>query len=78
MFRYERPQKGRLRQFHQFGVESFGVDSVYEDATMIMMVADILKRCGIGYRLQLNSLGDQNCMPQYRDSLVTFIESVVV
>jgi histidyl-tRNA synthetase len=76
MFRYERPQKGRLRQFHQFGVESFGVDSVYEDATMIMMVADILKACGIGYRLQLNSLGDQNCMPQYRDSLVAFIESV--
>ncbi len=75
MFRYERPQKGRLRQFHQFGVESFGVDSVYEDATMIMMVSDILKRCGIGYRLQLNSLGDQNCMPQYRDSLVAFIES---
>jgi len=76
MFRYERPQKGRLRQFHQFGVESFGVDSVYEDATMIMMVSDILKRCGIGYRLQLNSLGDQNCMPQYRESLVAFIESV--
>ncbi len=76
MFRYERPQKGRLRQFHQFGVESFGVESVYEDATMIMMVADILERCGIGYRLQLNSLGDQNCMPQYRDSLVAFIESV--
>ena len=76
MFRYERPQKGRLREFHQFGVESFGVASVYEDATMIMMVADILERCGIGYRLQLNSLGDQNCMPQYRDSLVSFIESV--
>jgi len=76
MFRYERPQKGRLRQFHQFGVESFGVDSVYEDATMIMMVSDILKRCGIGYRLQLNSLGDQNCMPQYRNSLISFIESV--
>ncbi len=76
MFRYERPQKGRLRQFHQFGVESFGVGSVYEDATMIMMVADILKACGIGYKLQLNSLGDQNCMPQYRDSLVSFIESV--
>jgi len=76
MFRYERPQKGRLREFHQFGVESFGVESVYEDATMIMMVADILKRCGIGYRLQINSLGDSNCMPQYRDSLVSFIESV--
>lgn len=75
MFRYERPQKGRLRQFHQFGIESFGVDSVYEDATMIMMVSDILKALGIGYRLQLNSLGDQNCMPTYRDTLVKFIES---
>lgn len=75
MFRYERPQKGRLREFHQFGVESFGVDSVYEDALMIMMVADILKALGIGYRLQLNSLGDQNCMPAYRENLVSFIES---
>lgn len=75
MFRYERPQKGRLREFHQFGVESFGVDSVYEDALMIMMVADILKALGIGYRLKLNSLGDQHCMPAYREKLVTFIES---
>ncbi|MDF1875462.1 histidine--tRNA ligase [Sulfurimonas sp. SAG-AH-194-I05] len=73
MFRYERPQKGRLRQFHQFGVESFGIDSVYEDANMIMMVADILVACGIGYRLQLNSLGDANCMPAYRESLVHFV-----
>ena len=75
MFRYERPQKGRLREFHQFGVESFGVDSVYEDALMIMMVADILKALGVGYRLQLNSLGDQNCMPTYRENLLSFIES---
>ncbi|MDD5211071.1 MAG: histidine--tRNA ligase [Sulfuricurvum sp.] len=74
MFRYERPQKGRLREFHQFGVESFGIDSVYEDALMIMMVADILKALGIGYRLQLNSLGDQNCMPQYRENLINFID----
>lgn len=77
MFRYERPQKGRLREFHQFGVESFGVASVYEDALMIMMVADILKALGIGYRLKLNSLGDMNCMPQYREKLVSFIESCV-
>lgn len=76
MFRYERPQKGRLRQFHQFGVESFGVESVYEDATMIMMVADILDACGIGYRLQLNSLGDANCMPAYRQNLVSFVQKV--
>jgi histidyl-tRNA synthetase len=75
MFRYERPQKGRLREFHQFGVESFGVESVYEDALMIMMVADILKELGIGYRLKLNSLGDQHCMPAYREKLVGFIES---
>ncbi|WP_294963138.1 histidine--tRNA ligase [Sulfurimonas sp.] len=74
MFRYERPQKGRLREFHQFGVESFGVDSVYEDATVIMMLSDILKTLGIGYRLQLNSLGDSNCMPQYRESLVKFVK----
>nr|WP_321265683.1 histidine--tRNA ligase [uncultured Sulfurimonas sp.] len=74
MFRYERPQKGRLREFHQFGVESFGVDSVYEDASIIMMVSDILKALGIGYRLQLNSLGDNNCMPQYRDNLVEFVK----
>ncbi len=76
MFRYERPQKGRLREFHQFGVESFGVENVYEDAMMIMMVADILAELGIGYRLQLNSLGCKECMPPYRDNLVNFIESV--
>jgi len=74
MFRYERPQKGRLREFHQFGCESFGVDSVYEDVTIITMVADILSALGIGYRLKINSLGDQNCMPQYREKLVGFLE----
>ncbi len=74
MFRYERPQKGRLREFHQFGCESFGVASVYEDVSMIMMVSDIFKRLGIGYRLKINSLGDHNCMPQYRESLVAFLD----
>ena len=77
MFRYERPQKGRLRQFHQFGVESFGVDSVYEDASMIMMVSDILKTLGIGYRLQLNSLGCNECMPPYRQKLIKFVKECV-
>ena len=77
MFRYERPQKGRLRQFHQFGVESFGVDSVYEDASMIMMVSDILKALGIGYRLQLNSLGCNDCMPPYREKLIKFVKECV-
>ena len=77
MFRYERPQKGRLREFHQFGVESFGEASVYEDATMIMMIADIFNALGIGYRLKLNSLGDNNCMPQYRESLVSFLDECI-
>ncbi|OQX59488.1 MAG: histidine--tRNA ligase [Helicobacteraceae bacterium 4484_230] len=75
MFRYERPQKGRLREFHQFGVESFGVSSVYEDAAMIMMVSDILNELGIGYRLQLNSLGCQECMPPYRKKLISFLQA---
>ncbi len=74
MFRYERPQKGRLRQFHQFGCESFGEDSVLEDASLILMVADIFKALGISFTLKLNSLGDLNCMPQYRDSLVSFLD----
>ena len=76
MFRYERPQKGRLREFHQFGVESFGVESVYEDLSVIMMIANILDALGIGYRLKLNSLGCKECMPPYRDSLVKFLETV--
>jgi histidyl-tRNA synthetase len=74
MFRYERPQKGRLRQFHQLGIESFGVASVVEDATLIMMLVDILNALGIGYRLEINSLGDQNCMPDYRNKLVAFLD----
>ncbi len=75
MFRYERPQKGRLREFHQFGIESFGVASVVEDATLIMMLVDILDALGIGYKLEINSLGDQHCMPEYRTKLVGFLEA---
>ncbi len=75
MFRYERPQKGRLREFHQFGIESFGVASVVEDASLIMMLADILKALEISYHIKLNSLGCQECMPPYREKLVNFLES---
>ena len=73
MFRYERPQKGRLREFHQFGCESFGEGSVYEDFTIIQMIGDIFKALGIGYNLQINSLGCPSCMPQYRQELVGFL-----
>jgi len=70
MFRYERPQKGRLREFHQFGCEVFAVNSVYEDANIIMLVSQILEFFGIKYKLKLNSLGCVECMPKYKESLV--------
>ncbi len=75
MFRYERPQKGRLREFHQFGAEVFGVSSVYEDANIIMMLKDILEFFKIGFKLQLNSLGCPTCMPVYRENLVKHLTS---
>jgi len=73
MFRYERPQKGRLREFHQFGCESFGEGSVYEDFTTIQMIGDIFRALGIGYDLQINSLGCPECMPPYRENLINFL-----
>jgi histidyl-tRNA synthetase len=76
MFRYERPQKGRLREFHQFGCESFGEDSVYEDATIILMISEILNFFKITYKLQLNSLGCQECMPSYKENLVKHLETL--
>lgn len=76
MFRYERPQKGRLRQFHQFGCEVFGQASVYEDANIIMMIKDILDFFQIGFKLQLNSLGCPTCMPPYKESLVNHLTEI--
>jgi histidyl-tRNA synthetase len=73
MFRYERPQKGRLREFHQFGCESFGEASVYEDFTIIQMISDIFKALGIDFNLEINSLGCSKCMPQYKESLINFL-----
>ncbi len=76
MFRYERPQKGRLREFHQFGCESFGESSVYEDFTIILMIKDIFDALGIGYTIKLNSLGCPECMPGYRESLVAHLNDI--
>jgi histidyl-tRNA synthetase len=76
MFRYERPQKGRLREFHQFGCESFGEASVYEDFTIIMMISQIFKELGIGFDLLINSLGCPECMPPYRENLVSFLTEI--
>jgi histidyl-tRNA synthetase len=76
MFRYERPQKGRLREFHQFGCESFGEASVYEDFTIISMIKDIFDALGIDYMLKINSLGCKECMPPYRVHLVSFLTDI--
>ena len=76
MFRYERPQKGRLREFHQFGCESFGEASVYEDFTIITMISQIFEALGIGFDLQINSLGCTTCMPPYKKNLVGFLTEI--
>lgn len=76
MFRYERPQKGRLRAFHQFGCESFGEASVYEDFTIITMINQIFEALGIRFDLQINSLGCTSCMPPYRQKLVGFLTQI--
>ncbi|MEO1941507.1 MAG: histidine--tRNA ligase, partial [Campylobacterales bacterium] len=75
MFRYERPQKGRYREFHQFGVESFGESSIWEDVQLIEMAHQIFTRLGIGTLLKLNWLGCPECAPQYRERLVEFLEA---
>ena len=74
MFRYERPQKGRLREFHQFGCECFGEPSVYEDASVILMINEIFSRLGIKTKLLINSLGDAASMGAYRQKLVKFLD----
>nr|WP_314903686.1 histidine--tRNA ligase [uncultured Campylobacter sp.] len=75
MFRYERPQKGRLREFHQFGCECFNEPSVYEDASVILMINEIFLRLGIKTKLLINSLGDAASMGAYRQKLVKFLDA---
>jgi histidyl-tRNA synthetase len=70
MFRRERPQKGRYRQFFQIGAEAIGSDSPFIDAEVIEMVVEILSRAGLnGFTLLINSVGDANCRPAYVEKL---------
>jgi len=70
MFRRERPQKGRYRQFFQIGAEAIGSESPMVDAEVIEMVMEILQRAGLrDAQLMLNSVGDNNCRPQYVERL---------
>jgi histidyl-tRNA synthetase len=66
MFRRERPQKGRFRQFYQIGAEAIGSESPVVDAEVIEMVVELLRRAGLeGFDLLINSVGDQNCRPAF-------------
>jgi histidyl-tRNA synthetase len=75
MFRHERPQKGRYRQFHQLGVESYGMAGPDIDAEMILMSARIWQRLGLqAVELQINSLGTPEARAGYRAALVEFLD----
>lgn len=73
MFRYERPQSGRFRQFNQIGAEAFGSSNPSVDAEMLSMLRHFLLKLGLGgLNFQINSIGCHKCRPSYRDALLTF------
>ena len=75
MFRHERPQKGRYRQFHQFGLEAFGIATPDIDAEIILLTSRLWRELGINefVTLELNSLGSNDERAEYRDALVAFL-----
>lgn len=74
MFRYERPQRGRFRQFHQIGAELFGTDSPLSDAEIIKMATEILKGCEVSqFSVELNSVGCKKCRKEYSYKLKEFL-----
>ena len=75
MFRYERPQSGRLREFHQLGVEAFGSESAALDVEVIAMGYNLLKKFGLAdLKLVINTLGDQQTRDDYRQALIDYLE----
>lgn len=78
MFRYDRPQAGRYRQFHQFGVEAIGTANPAIDAEIIILATQFLKALGLNeLKLQLNSVGCPKCRPVYREKLQAFLKDKV-
>lgn len=74
MFRYERPQSGRLRQFHQFGVECLGIKNPAVDVEIIAMADALFRQLGItGIKLSLNTLGDMESRQAYRQALIDYL-----
>ncbi|HEX5034904.1 MAG TPA: histidine--tRNA ligase, partial [bacterium] len=77
MFRYERPQKGRLRQFHQIGAEIFGADHPLLDAELIALSHQLFAELGLSaLTLSLNSLGESADREKYRQALATFLDGI--
>lgn len=78
MFRHERPQKGRYRQFHQIGVETFGMQGPDIDAEVLLLSARILRELGVAsyVQLQINSLGSSEARANYKHALVTYLNGV--
>jgi histidyl-tRNA synthetase len=77
MFRYEKPQKGRYRQFHQFDVEAMGYPGPDIDAELIILCARLWQRLGLGrLRLEINTLGSAETRARYRDELVAYFSAV--
>ncbi|GMA70662.1 histidine--tRNA ligase [Leuconostoc litchii] len=75
MFRYERPQAGRFRQFHQIGAEAFGSDSPALDAEIIAMVVDFFKTLGLkNLKVAINTLGDKESRDAYRQALIAYLK----
>ncbi len=73
MFRYDRPQKGRYRQFYQYGVENFGNDHPYIDAEVIALGYTFLEKLGLqNFDLEINSIGSRNCAIDYDQALIDF------
>ena len=72
MFRRERPQKGRFRQFSQFGVEIFGRADAATDAELMMMVDELRRDLGLELNFEINSLGDAECRPRYRQAVLEY------
>lgn len=76
MFRYERPQAGRFRQFYQIGVEAMGSPNPAVDAEVMSMLIEFFKQLGLSnLELQMNSLGCKECRPQYREALKSAIKN---
>ena len=71
-FRYERPQAGRLREFHQFGIEVFGSPSFETDAEVILAASSFLDRLGVSTKLELNSIGCRVCRAEYNKALKNY------